>query len=169
MLTTSFIGSTCDSRGNGRLVCVHEVLLREVAGSHEGGCSSYSVYPDPSQLLLLASNPLRPFLIADRIPEQTKIETPNIMSFLLAPLGEKKPTSADINMLEGDSQLIVVAGRLVYFKFFPHPSIFPCYLPASLFSTLIDSLATRQPQLWSAFFTPSPKTLIASPPFGTKS
>ncbi|KAL8787405.1 MAG: hypothetical protein Q9195_007780 [Heterodermia aff. obscurata] len=32
------------------------------------------------------------------------------MSFLLAPLEDKKPTSAELHMLEGDSQLIVVAG-----------------------------------------------------------
>lgn len=114
MLTTSFIGSACNSRGDEGLVCIHEVLLREIAGSHGGGCSPHSVYLDPSQLLLLASIPLCPSLVADQTPEQTKVETPNIMSFLLAPLEDEKLTSADINMLEGDSQLIVVAGRLVY-------------------------------------------------------
>ena len=33
------------------------------------------------------------------------------MSFLLEPWKEKSPVGSDLNMLQGDSQLIVVAGR----------------------------------------------------------
>ena len=35
------------------------------------------------------------------------------MFFLLDPWKDEKPTGSDLNMLQGDSQLIVVAGRLL--------------------------------------------------------
>ena len=119
MLIISCVGFACNSRGDGGLVCVQEILLRQITGVNEGGFSPCSVWFDLSQLLPLASGPLRPSLLINQTLEQAKIDTPNIMSFLLAPLEDKKPTSAELNMLEGDSELIVVAGRSVYFILFP--------------------------------------------------
>ena len=37
--------------------------------------------------------------------------TPDIMSVLLVPWKDKKPTGSDLKMLQGDCQLIIVAGR----------------------------------------------------------
>jgi hypothetical protein len=45
--------------------------------------------------------------------KQVNNETPDIMSTLLKPFLEKEPTEADILMLQGDSRLIVIAGRCV--------------------------------------------------------
>lgn len=39
--------------------------------------------------------------------------TPDIMSTLLEPYKDTKPTEQDMEMLRGDSELLVVAGRLV--------------------------------------------------------
>ncbi|CAJ2501230.1 Uu.00g040830.m01.CDS01 [Anthostomella pinea] len=41
---------------------------------------------------------------------KTKVDTPDIMSCLLKPSRNKRPTGLDRTLLEGDSQLIVVAG-----------------------------------------------------------
>jgi len=41
---------------------------------------------------------------------QMKADTPDIMNTLLKPLGNKTPTGLDRSLLEGDAQLIVVAG-----------------------------------------------------------
>ncbi|KAL9616946.1 MAG: hypothetical protein Q9160_008216 [Pyrenula sp. 1 TL-2023] len=49
---------------------------------------------------------------------QTKVEVPDIMSSLLAPFNDRDLTGVDRALLEGDSQLIVVAGRLL--AQFPH-------------------------------------------------
>lgn len=42
-----------------------------------------------------------------------KPSSPDIMSYLLKPLNNQTPTGLDYMLLQGDSQLIVVAGRWV--------------------------------------------------------
>ena len=49
--------------------------------------------------------------ICSFLPTKTKVATPNITSFLIEPWQHKKPVGYDLNMLQGDSQLIIVAGR----------------------------------------------------------
>lgn len=49
----------------------------------------------------------------DALFEKTKVVTPNITSFLLEPWQHKRPLDHDLKMLQGDTQLIVVAGRSV--------------------------------------------------------
>ena len=44
-------------------------------------------------------------------PLQTKACGPDIISVLLEPWREKKPTGLEMDLLEGDAQLIVAAGR----------------------------------------------------------
>ncbi|KAF4629546.1 hypothetical protein G7Y89_g8601 [Cudoniella acicularis] len=44
---------------------------------------------------------------------RTPVEVPDIMSALSAPLKGKQPSSAEMHLLRGDAQLIVVAGRSV--------------------------------------------------------
>jgi hypothetical protein len=44
---------------------------------------------------------------------QANIETPDIMTTLLKPFPDKPPTGQDLLMLQGDSRLIVIAGRCV--------------------------------------------------------
>ncbi|KAG8528870.1 uncharacterized protein KY384_006559 [Bacidia gigantensis] len=41
---------------------------------------------------------------------KTKVNTPNITSFLVEPWLDKQPLGYDLNVLQGDSQLIIVAG-----------------------------------------------------------
>jgi len=48
------------------------------------------------------------------------VEVPDIMSALSAPLKGRQPSSAEMNMLRGDAQLIVVAGRYIYLFYFKH-------------------------------------------------
>ena len=43
--------------------------------------------------------------------DQAKVDIPDIMSTLLGALQGSKPTPEELQMLRGDSQLIVVAGR----------------------------------------------------------
>ena len=43
--------------------------------------------------------------------EQTKVEIPDIMATLLEQFQEQAPTGDDLRMLQGDSRLVVVAGR----------------------------------------------------------
>ena len=43
--------------------------------------------------------------------DQAKVDIPDIMSTLLSSLQGSKPTPEELNMLRGDSQLIIVAGR----------------------------------------------------------
>ena len=43
--------------------------------------------------------------------DQAKVDIPDIMSTLLGALQGLKPTPEELQMLRGDSQLIVVAGR----------------------------------------------------------
>ena len=43
--------------------------------------------------------------------DQEKVDIPDIMSTLLSSLQGSKPTPEELNMLRGDSQLIIVAGR----------------------------------------------------------
>ena len=46
--------------------------------------------------------------------EQMKVDTPDIMTALLSPWAdEKKPSDSDLLMLQGDTQLIINAGRSV--------------------------------------------------------
>jgi hypothetical protein len=40
-----------------------------------------------------------------------KVDVPDIMSTLLSPFQETPPTAEDILMLQGDSRLIIIAGR----------------------------------------------------------
>ena len=49
--------------------------------------------------------------------------TPNITSFLIEPFKDEKPKGFDLNMLQGDSQLIIVAGRSVISSEFPDEAI----------------------------------------------
>jgi tryprostatin B 6-hydroxylase len=42
---------------------------------------------------------------------QTKVDTPDIMSTLLSPFPDRPPMGEDLSMLQGDSRLIVIAGR----------------------------------------------------------
>ena len=44
---------------------------------------------------------------------QKEPNTPDVMSALLKPYNGAKPSGAGLRMLEGDAQLIIVAGRLV--------------------------------------------------------
>jgi hypothetical protein len=43
--------------------------------------------------------------------EQTKVEIPDIMATLLEPFQEKAPTGDELRMLQGDSRIVVIAGR----------------------------------------------------------
>jgi tryprostatin B 6-hydroxylase len=51
----------------------------------------------------------------DANSSQTKVDTPDIMSTLLNPFQSQPPTGQDLLMLQGDSRLIVIAGRSVPF------------------------------------------------------
>jgi hypothetical protein len=42
-----------------------------------------------------------------------KVAVPDIMAALLDPWKDSRPTGADLNMLQGDAQLVIVAGRSV--------------------------------------------------------
>ena len=55
-------------------------------------------------------------------PLQTKACGPDIISVLLEPWREKKPTGLEMELLEGDAQLIVAAGRYSSFLA-PHAPI----------------------------------------------
>lgn len=44
--------------------------------------------------------------------------TPDIMTTLLEPYKDLKPTENEMRMLRGDSQLIIVAGRSLFAFFF---------------------------------------------------
>ena len=67
--------------------------------------------------------------------------TPNIISFLLDPWKDEKPTGSDLDMLQGDTQLIVVAGRLLNL-----------FRLVSILRLLIDSSDTTSSALTSIFY-----------------
>jgi tryprostatin B 6-hydroxylase len=51
------------------------------------------------------------FRFSEANSRQTKVDIPDIMSTLLSPFQDKPPMGDDLSMLQGDSRLIVIAGR----------------------------------------------------------
>lgn len=84
---------------------------------------------------------------------QMTVTTPDMMSSLLEPHKDMKPTADELNMLRGDSQLIVVAGRSVdsasskqYFSRNPTPlTCFCSDTTASTFASILYELV-RNPE-----------------------
>jgi len=54
-----------------------------------------------------------------RFKNQSPPDIPDIMSALLAPVHNRKPSQEDMNLLIGDSQLIIVAGGWVFHDIVP--------------------------------------------------
>ena len=64
---------------------------------------------------------------------------PDILSFLLEPWKDRTPTGSDLNFLQGDNQLIVVAGRS---EFSQIPSTSICHGLTSISDTTASTLAS---------------------------